>query len=284
MESELDKLLCDSFPNLYKDRNGSPQETCMFWGFPKKGWFLIIWNLSKQIEKIILDFPEEERSGFRAAQVKEKFGTLTFYMTAYTSQIRTLINEAQALSHSVCEDCGQPGRLRNHNGWLYTACDTHTKQPIKLEINTIVLHFGEENNTYLAPLIAVNRSEKFTNPEKAIRSLARELLLKYKNKFAPQVSYNECCKLAMQDDSNNYCAKCGKDLKLKFEPTDFRDWLDNLVTFDLASWSSNGKLNSEEMLWEVGHSPLLLLKKNPDNIISINNNAAKNIMEALGFK
>ncbi len=57
----------------------------------------------------------------RASQVKEKFGTLRFYMTGGTDEMYDITDEAQCKSDTICETCGQPGKLRGR-GWLYTRC------------------------------------------------------------------------------------------------------------------------------------------------------------------
>lgn len=127
MRKEFDVLLCTTFPNLYKDRFASMQVTCMCWGFPGDGWMLLIWNLSEQLERMILALPEEARAHCCASQVKEKFGTLRFYMSSSTQEMEDLIDKAEALSRVTCEDCGAAGKLRGTH-WLYTACDEHTKK------------------------------------------------------------------------------------------------------------------------------------------------------------
>lgn len=58
-----------------------------------------------------------------AMQVKEKYGTLCFYMTSSTDEMEDAISEAEAKSAVTCEDCGQPGVLRG-GGWLRTLCDS----------------------------------------------------------------------------------------------------------------------------------------------------------------
>jgi hypothetical protein len=58
----------------------------------------------------------------RASQVKEKFGTLRFYMISETDEMSKLISEAEAKSAITCEFCGEPGELRN-TGWYITLCD-----------------------------------------------------------------------------------------------------------------------------------------------------------------
>lgn len=57
----------------------------------------------------------------RASQVKEKYGTLRFYMTSSTKEMQTLITKAEHLSAETCEGCGGPGELTG-TGWLTTLC------------------------------------------------------------------------------------------------------------------------------------------------------------------
>lgn len=61
-----------------------------------------------------------------ATQIKEKFGTLRFYYNGGDDYISGLVSMAEEFSNRTCENCGNPGKSRG-NGWLYTACDFHTK-------------------------------------------------------------------------------------------------------------------------------------------------------------
>lgn len=125
MKQELDTKLCASFPNLYRQRYLSMQETCMCWGFEcGDGWFSLIWDLSEKLEKMILALPETDRGDYSASQVKEKFGTLRFYMSAETEEMTAAIQAAEERSAVTCEECGEPGRLRG-SGWLRTTCGKH---------------------------------------------------------------------------------------------------------------------------------------------------------------
>ena len=126
MSPELDKRLVDAFPNLYRQRYLSPRETCMCWGFPGDGWFQLIYDLSEKLERMILALPEDEREHCSASQVKEKYGTLQFYMSAETDEMTAAIQEAEDRSSITCETCGAPGKLRG-KGWLYTACELHVQ-------------------------------------------------------------------------------------------------------------------------------------------------------------
>jgi len=58
----------------------------------------------------------------RAAQVKEKFGSLRFYMTSGNDEIYDLIDEAEAKSRVTCEECGEPGEEKPMS-WIRTLCD-----------------------------------------------------------------------------------------------------------------------------------------------------------------
>jgi len=113
MKEELDKKLVREFPHLYEDRNAPGESTCMCWGFScSDGWFDIIWELSSKLEPLIQKFIEENPDIElypKAARVKEKHGGLRFYMTRGTDEIFNLIEEAEALSHKICEECGKPG-------------------------------------------------------------------------------------------------------------------------------------------------------------------------------
>lgn len=150
MKKELDQQLCEQFPLLYKDRNGSPTKTCMYWGIAiGDGWHKIILDLSTKLELLIqqsidtnprkcehcdvleIDHNKESDptcSGFslfhpKASQVKEKFGGLRFYMNCATKEMSDLIQKAEALSYKTCEVCGEPGNL-DGKGWAKVKCES----------------------------------------------------------------------------------------------------------------------------------------------------------------
>ena len=61
MEKDLDDKLTKAFPLLYRDRYGSMQTTCLCWGFPEKGWFDLIWDLSSKLEPLIQKWIDENK-------------------------------------------------------------------------------------------------------------------------------------------------------------------------------------------------------------------------------
>jgi hypothetical protein len=149
MKKELDEKLCREFPRLYRDRYGDMTTTSMCWGFDVgDGWFDLIYKASQKIEAEIKSMkptcewcdqgchaPFENGctgpDGFvdsrpKASQVKEKFGTLRFYMNRSSKTIDDIITEAEEESAVTCETCGKPGRLTT-GGWIKTLCPEHEK-------------------------------------------------------------------------------------------------------------------------------------------------------------
>lgn len=131
MNKELDDKLCKDFPNLFADRNASMQETCMCWGFPGDGWYNLIREAAEKLEPLIAAIRKEHPDEYfpRASQVKEKFGTLRFYMSSATDEMMKIVDEAERKSEETCETCGEKGELRR-GGWLMTLCnDCHGGKP-----------------------------------------------------------------------------------------------------------------------------------------------------------
>lgn len=125
MREELDNALCKDFPLLFSDRNGSEMETCMCWGFPGAGWEPLIRRAAEEIEPILQKMKDDGLEYPRASQVKEKYGTLRFYMTGYTDEIYEIVSRAEDESERTCEECGEPGKMRTHRYWHLTLCDKH---------------------------------------------------------------------------------------------------------------------------------------------------------------
>lgn len=129
MKEELDEALCRDFPNLFANRNASPSESCFAFGFEcGSGWEPLIRELASKIEPLIVKMKQEEPNLDyypTVDQVKEKYGTLRFYMSVETEEMSKFISEAENKSAVTCETCGNRGKLRGR-GWYYTACDEHT--------------------------------------------------------------------------------------------------------------------------------------------------------------
>ena len=115
MRQELDDLLCQRYPDIFRDRHGDPAETSMWQGFcVGDGWFDII-------DRLCAELSRQVKSGtiapVVAVQVKEKSGYLRFYIRDHfnrgaNSEALRLIAMAQQTAERTCEACGQPAPLR----------------------------------------------------------------------------------------------------------------------------------------------------------------------------
>jgi len=129
MNAENTKLLLTRYPVLYGMTNtvnpwdqNNPRPFHAIEGFGIEcgdGWFDIIDKLSKQIEDL--------KVGAVAVQVKEKYGTLRFYLNGYNEKIDKFIRTAERKSAKTCEVCGKPGKLHT-DGWCYVSCKEHEER------------------------------------------------------------------------------------------------------------------------------------------------------------
>jgi hypothetical protein len=64
-------------------------------------------------------------------QIKEKYGTLRFYIGGGSDAIWDRIEKAEADSEYICEITGKTGKLRDDLGWWKTLCDEEYEKLIK---------------------------------------------------------------------------------------------------------------------------------------------------------
>ena len=91
------------------------------------GWADLLVELCEKIQSGLNTFEPQVANEIVALQVKEKYGTLRFYISAYDDTIEDYIEEAAKKSAGTCEQCGKQGKLRG-TVWLYAACDEHTRE------------------------------------------------------------------------------------------------------------------------------------------------------------
>lgn len=60
----------------------------------------------------------------RVEQIKEKFGTLRYYITYLPEGLDSAVNLAERLSEYTCQRCGAPGKMRE-GPWVSVLCDDH---------------------------------------------------------------------------------------------------------------------------------------------------------------
>jgi len=127
MSPEKTKLLVEKYPTIFM-RIADPDSNdktplAMFYIECNDGWFDLIDMLCEKIQRRV---EWKKIEPVICAQVKEKFGTLRFYVDGGDEITDAYISFAEDLSGRICETCGNPGKMRG-KGWLYTACDEHTK-------------------------------------------------------------------------------------------------------------------------------------------------------------
>ena len=156
MNMENTQKLITDFQRLFRTPDIDDDHSIVrTWGFEcGDGWCDLIRQLCADIEVVASDAGLDKQSAEwpRVVQVKEKFGTLRFYIrtpevpdddeymkvdqspapqgflalrpVAGIKNIRALIEAAEARSMTICEKCGAPGQLYP-SGYWYTACDEH---------------------------------------------------------------------------------------------------------------------------------------------------------------
>lgn len=108
---------CNEWPQRLRDR--FPQlftEPCSIECFD--GWEKLLTNLCQELQDCVV----KHNLDCYPSQIKEKYGTLRFYMSTETDEISSLIEGAEKLSHTTCEICGNPGKLTKNGSWLRTRC------------------------------------------------------------------------------------------------------------------------------------------------------------------
>lgn len=164
MNKELQNKLFEKYPKLFVQKDWAPSETLMCFGLTcGDGWYNIIDNLCKLISEEVEDTPRriehikailektdisfKQREIFdnllktlessrvedvQVVQVKEKYGTLSFYVNNYNEKIRGYIEFAGLMSGCTCETCGLPGKPTTSR-WIKTMCPKCESERYKLK-------------------------------------------------------------------------------------------------------------------------------------------------------
>lgn len=129
----------DRFPKAIQDRI---EATCQYNGWARtrdeigekvmgagwgigRGWLPIVEELDREIAEIDPDY--------RINQIKEKFGGLRYYIELVTdddeerNHIHELVNEAEAKCDTICEICGEEGKISGKR-WLKCRCKEHARE------------------------------------------------------------------------------------------------------------------------------------------------------------
>ena len=125
MEKELQEDIMNRFPEMFKHKENLMTSLMGFGIETNDGWCELIYNLCEEIEEYFLS--QEENvipEWFYITQIKEKFGSLRFYVSSAPMEIYDLINKAEEESFTICEVCGRQGQYRDDLSWILTLCDS----------------------------------------------------------------------------------------------------------------------------------------------------------------
>jgi len=91
-----------------------------------EGWKPIIVRLLERISLIVKELPSDERRTFAVLEIRQKFGTLTVYLSGgLTPAMSEAIDAAREASMVSCEVCGAAGTLAERRGWTSVKCHAH---------------------------------------------------------------------------------------------------------------------------------------------------------------
>ena len=166
MKKELQNMLFEKYPKLFKQKDLDKTQTAMCWGIScGDGWYNILDTLCfylqdlvdkphkdiemyeswiqkekekskdineewiKKCEKLIKESQKKIIPQLEASQVKQKYGSLRFYLDGYPAQseidakVTAYINFAETMSCCTCEVCGIPAKQKT-SGWIKTICES----------------------------------------------------------------------------------------------------------------------------------------------------------------
>ena len=102
--------------------NNEPKEPYELFGIEcGDGWKKLYEPIIEYIEEYNKDKKEEDK--IEMYQIKEKFGTLSCYVSKKTDELRKMIEDAEAQSYHTCEICGKHinKQIVEHH-WIYPMC------------------------------------------------------------------------------------------------------------------------------------------------------------------
>ena len=133
MKIELQNKLFDKYPQIFRQKDLSMNQTCMCWGIEcEDGWYKLLDFLCSQLQ---FNTDRNNYPQVEARQVKEKFGLLRFYYESISNniedkylerkfgEINGLISFAESYSEFICEKCGSIENVTQTKGWISTLCE-----------------------------------------------------------------------------------------------------------------------------------------------------------------
>ena len=128
MNEELELQLVKKYPKILRDYKGDIMQTALYFGCQNEdGWYDLLDKCMEKLQYFCdLCTSSEEEVQVIATTIKEKYGTLRFYTSAYgansieSSIIDDIITEAEIRSAHTCEVTGKDGTVCKRGGWYRT--------------------------------------------------------------------------------------------------------------------------------------------------------------------
>lgn len=152
MHPDLSNLLYTRYPDIFADKDAPPTDSLMGFGFCcGDGWFFIIDNLCRCIQNHV-EWKRRTNPEFsvKAVQVKEKFGTLRFYIEGGDEEVRGMITAAECMSRNVCEITGDIGSSTTPPMWAIRSpeCQEKPTEAQKTRVLNFVNKIESEDPNY----------------------------------------------------------------------------------------------------------------------------------------
>lgn len=118
MNNELTNKLWDEYPEIFpkNERGYAVGFSCL------DGWYD---HINALCATVMLFCKDHGDAVPRASQVKEKYGSLRFYVESASIELFDIIERFETESQYICETCGERGKIRRIGGWYSCLCDLH---------------------------------------------------------------------------------------------------------------------------------------------------------------
>ena len=139
MHPDLEKLLYNRYPEIFADKDAPLTDSLMGFGCSHgDGWYFIIDNLCRCIQNHV-EWKRKTNPDFyvKAVQVKEKFGTLRFYIDGGDEEVYGMIKMAECMSRNVCEITGDIGSIKGGKWWSTRSPECQEK-PTEAQMNRVL--------------------------------------------------------------------------------------------------------------------------------------------------
>lgn len=118
MKEEFGKKLWEDYPDIFSKKITGHR----VWMECGDGWYDHINTLCATVMLYCKDHNIEPPI---ASQVKEKYGSLRFYVWSAAIEVFDIIERFELESQYVCEVCGKRGKVRSVGGWYSCECEEH---------------------------------------------------------------------------------------------------------------------------------------------------------------